>query len=196
MRRMFSVPVATTRDLKDKEPLKRNWRKCSFPSARREFGPRSRLRNLNKRWLQTLRAWFLCAFKLWDDPAWKGSCAPAAQLYALQTSQGLGRNGVFDSPWLGNGSHAGKPPRCGAAPSSPPHHPPGCTCSSQASRKAKRPALRGLRPRFQTLQSRARFPGVSSSLGAADAVHCCCLELPKVRSSRGARLRASPFIPG
>lgn len=28
-----------------------------------------------------------------------------------------------------------------------------------------------------------------------DAVHCCCLELRKVRSSRGARLRASLFIP-
>lgn len=61
------------------------------------------------------------------------------------------------------------PLRYGAAPSSPSHHPPGCTCSSQASRKANRPTTLIIRvytalpSRFQTLQSRAWFPSVSSS---------------------------------
>lgn len=61
------------------------------------------------------------------------------------------------------------PLRYEAAPSSPPHHPPGCTCSSQAFRKANRPTTliirfyTALRFRFQTLQCRAWFPSAFSS---------------------------------
>lgn len=49
-------------------------------------------------------------------------------------SHGSKRSTFFISPWLGKKSHAGTPPRYAAAPLSPPNHPPGCTCSSSASR--------------------------------------------------------------
>lgn len=42
------------------------------------------------------------------------------------------------SPWPGSGCRAGTPPRCAAAPSSPPGRPPGCTCSSRASRALRK----------------------------------------------------------
>lgn len=92
-------------------------------------------------------------------PRLKGSGGGHLPLRVTRSKEG--RKGSFTSPWLGNGSHAGMPLRYGAAPSSPPDHPPGCTCSSQASQKASRPTTLFIRvyallpSRFQTLQSRA-----------------------------------------
>lgn len=87
------------------------------------------------------------AFKLYVGSQQKGSSAPATSLQnttqhnTTQLWTDCMVNGVkikriasFISPWLGKKCHAGTPLRCAEAPSSPPHRPPGCTCSSRASR--------------------------------------------------------------
>lgn len=69
-------------------------------------------------------------------------------VYSQITQKGEKKPSV--SPWLEKKCHAGKPPRCAAAAGSPPRRPPGCTCSSRASRRSPAERTETTVPEWET----------------------------------------------
>lgn len=102
-------------------------------------------------------------------------------------------------PLPGNESHAGMPLHCEAAASSPPHRPPGCTCSSRASRALTDGTV------YSQLHSAdvawvwnvtvpcASAARLQEGVPGGNAGHCCS-KLQKVLSSGGTDLSAPPSL--